>query len=89
MGAWVDARNEYQVRDGGEVTLPEGLRLAFVWTSLDGLRSEGEAFTRFRPQGDATQTYVHLDDDRGREYTIEVSQLLGKPRVEETWTGPR
>jgi hypothetical protein len=59
-----------------------------VWTSLEGLVTEGEARTRFRPQGDATHTYIHLEDENGQETTIEVHPLLGKPEILAGWQGP-
>lgn len=80
---------DYVARPGGEVHLPKGLRLRAVWTSLDGLVTEGEARTRFRPQGDATHTYIHLEDDDGQEYTIEVRPFLGKARLQSGWEGPK
>jgi hypothetical protein len=73
---------------GSDTVLPEGLRLKAVWTSLDGLVTSGEAQTRFRPQGDATHTYIHLEDSDGQEFTIEVRSLLGKPEIRPEWTGP-
>ena len=69
--------------------LPPGLRLQAVWTALDGLVSEGEVRTRLRPQGDATHTYVHLADENGTEFTIEVRPLLGRPEVTPEWVGPK
>lgn len=76
-------------RPGTHVQLPEGLRLRSVWTSLDGLLSDGDVRTRLRPQGDATHTYVHLTDADGTEFTIEVRPLLGRPEVTAEWVGPK
>lgn len=87
VGTWDDEQQAYASRR--EVTLPEGLRFTAIWTSLDGLVSDGLARTRLRPQGDATHTYVHLEEEGGQEYTIEVQPLLGRAQVAEGWTGPR
>jgi hypothetical protein len=80
---------DYVPRPGAEVRLPPTLTLRAVWTSLDGLVEEGEAQTRFRPQGDATHTYIHLEDDEGKEYTIELRPFLGRARLQTGWEGPR
>ncbi len=88
-GVWDDEKKSYVSDVGHETKLPDGLRFRAVWTSLDGLVSEGEARTRFRPQGDATHTYVHLEDQDGQEYTIEVQALLGRAEVKTGWLGPR
>ena len=74
--------------EGREVKLPEGLRFRAIWTSLDGLVTDDVARTRFRPQGDATHTYIHLEEEGGQEYTIEVQSLLGRTRLETGWLGP-
>ncbi|MBI5441328.1 MAG: hypothetical protein HY900_08975 [Deltaproteobacteria bacterium] len=68
--------------------LPEGLRFRSVWTSLDGFVTEDIARTRFRPQGDATHTYIHLEEEGGLEQTIEVQPLLGRARLTQGWAGP-
>ena len=85
---WSPASGAYAPRPGEAVRLPEGLRLRGVWTSLDGLVTEEEARTRFRPQGDATHTYIHLDAE-GEEYTIEVRPFLGRAEVTTGWSGPK
>ncbi|MHB8764802.1 MAG: hypothetical protein ACYDA8_10790 [Deferrisomatales bacterium] len=63
------------------VKFPEGLRLREVETSLDGLVSRDRALTRFVPQGYATPTWVYLEDDQGREFTLVVRPLLGRAEV--------
>ena len=88
VGAWDAELKDYVPETSEETVLPDGLRLKSVWTSLDGLKSEGDARTRFRPQGDATHTYIHLEDDNGQELTIEVRALLGKPEIHTGWSGP-
>ncbi len=65
----------------GRVALPEGLRFLDVETSLDGLVSRGRALTRFVPQGYATPTWVHLEDARGRTYSVVVRPLLGRAEI--------
>lgn len=84
---WSDEQRAYSER-AGQVVLPSGLRFKAVWTPQEGLVSEGEVRTRLRPQGDATHTYVHLEDDDGTQYTIEVRPLIGRPEVTLEWAGP-
>lgn len=80
----------YAPRRGAEVRLPDSLRLRSVWTPLYGrLETEGEPVTRFRPQGDADHTYVHLEDVDGHEYTVEIRPFLGKAKLSDGWEGPR
>lgn len=91
MPAEYDSKSrEYAPRAGAEVRLPESLRLRSVWTPLYGrLETEGAPVTRFRPQGDADHSYLHLEDDGGREYTVEIRPFLGKAKLSDGWDGPR
>jgi len=63
--------------------LPEGLRFRDVETDLSGMErvSDGRALTPFLPQGYAIPTMIHLEDDDGNEYTIEIHPLLGRAEV--------
>lgn len=58
--------------------LPEGLRLREVETTLEGLVREGRALTHFLPQGYATPSWVHLEDEDGNEYTVVIRALPGQ-----------
>jgi hypothetical protein len=63
--------------------LPEGLRFRDVETDLSGMErvSEGRALTPFLPQGYAIPTMIHLADDAGNEYTIQIHPLLGRAEI--------
>ena len=68
-----------------ETKLPEKLILVDVETPLDGRVYEERAMTRFVPQGYATPTWIHLEDDSDREYTVIVNASPGlTPRSETT-----
>lgn len=58
-----------------------------VETTLDGLVSRGRALTRFVPQGHATPTWVHLEDQAGRTYTVVVRPLLGRAEIRDGRVG--
>jgi cell wall assembly regulator SMI1 len=60
------------------VRLPEGLRLREVETTLDGRVARDRALTHFLPQGYATPTWVHLEDDQGNPYTVVIRALPGQ-----------
>ncbi|GAB4277163.1 MAG: hypothetical protein Kow0092_32960 [Deferrisomatales bacterium] len=84
---WDPERNDYSPDVPGLVckggTLPEGLRFRDVETALEGRVTEGRALTRFLPQGFATATWIHLEDDEGAAYTVVVHPLLGRAEVQE------
>ena len=61
--------------------LPQELRFRDVETPLDGVVSDGRALTRFLPQGYATPTLIHLEDDEGAVFTVEVRPVLGRAEV--------
>lgn len=84
-GQWDDEGRDYNPGAEGlpvkETRLPEGLRFQDVETSLDGMVNRGRALTRFLPQGYATPTWVHLEDDRGEQYTVRIHPLLGRVEI--------
>ena len=63
--------------------MPEGANLA-VWTARQTERyTKGEAFIYFFPQGHTEKAQVYVSDDEGDDvYTLLVSPLSGKVRVE-------
>ncbi len=66
-----------------ETVLPEGLRFQDVESVLPGIErvSRGRSYTAFLPQGYASHTLIHLEDDEGQEYTLEVHPLLGRAEI--------
>lgn len=84
-GQWNDELRDYdpeaQQLPVKLTRLPEGLRFQDVETTLDGVVSRGRALTRFLPQGYATPTWVHLEDDDGGQYTVEVHPLMGRAEI--------
>jgi len=45
---------------------------------LEGLVSQGRALTHFLPQGYATPSWVHLEDEDGNEFTVVIRALPGQ-----------
>ncbi len=43
--------------------------------------SRGRALTHFLPQGYATPTWVHLEDDEGNRYTVVIRSLPGQVEI--------
>jgi hypothetical protein len=72
-----------------EIKLPEGLRFVDVETSLEGLVTQERALTRFLPQGWATPTWIHLEDDDERKYTLIVHPLTGRAKIRDGRIGSR
>ncbi len=65
-----------------EVTLPEGLRILDVETTLEGRVADERAMTRFLPQGFSTPTWVHIEDEASDKlYTLVVHPLTGKAEI--------
>lgn len=64
-----------------KVTLPDGLKIVDVETSLDGLVTQERALTRYLPQGWASPTWIHLKDDNDKEYTLIVHPLTGRAKI--------
>ncbi len=50
-------------------------------TSLEGVVSQERALTHFLPQGYATPTWVHLEDEDGGEYTVRVPAFPGPVEI--------
>jgi len=44
---------------------------------------EGRAATLFRQTGFADSTWIHLEDDDGKAFTIIISPLMGKAEISE------
>jgi general secretion pathway protein H len=63
--------------------LPNELRFQDVETAEhnEGIATRGRALTMFVPQGYATPTWVHLQDDAGAQYTVVVHPLLGRAEI--------
>ena len=65
-----------------ERTLPEGLRFKDIETALEGRVSDGVAMTRYVPQGYATPTWIHLEEDDGEtSWTLIVHPLTGRTEI--------
>lgn len=87
-----DETREYEPTEGlplGEVNLPEGLEFVDVETSLDGLITSERALTRYLPQGWATPTWVHLQDDDENLYTLIIHPLTGRAKIRDGRIGMR
>ncbi len=63
--------------------LPEDLRFVDVETAEhnEGKETEGKKLTMFVPQGYATPTWIHIQDDSGALYTVVVHPLLGRAEI--------
>ena len=62
--------------------MPEGLTLVDVETPNDGRVYDGRAMTRFVPQGYATPTWIHLENEKDEvKYTLIVHPLTGRTEI--------
>jgi hypothetical protein len=64
-----------------ETKLLGGIKLVAIETPLDGRITSGIGLIRFLPQGYATPTWIHLEDEEDNDYTLIVNPLLGTTRI--------
>jgi prepilin-type N-terminal cleavage/methylation domain-containing protein len=69
------------------VTLPTDVRIADVFVPGAGSFSEGLVPTRFYPEGYADRSVIHLVDDGGHAYTLEIDPVRGRGEVSEGYRG--
>lgn len=65
----------------GEVKLPDGLKFTDIETALEGRVADEQAMTRFVPQGYATPTWIHVNDEDERDFTLIVNPLTGVTEI--------
>ena len=65
------------------VRLPADVRIADVFVPGAGTFSQGLVPTRFYPEGYADRSVVHLADDGGHAYTLEIDPVRGRGEVSE------
>ncbi len=65
------------------VRLPPAVRIADVFVPGTGTFSEGLVPTRFYPEGYADRSVVHLVDDDGHAYTLQIDPVRGRGEVSE------
>ncbi len=65
------------------VTLPSDVRIADVFVPGTGTFSQGLVPTRFYPEGYADRSVIHLVDDGGHAYTLEIDPVRGRGEVSE------
>ncbi len=63
------------------VTLPSDVRIADVFVPGTGTFSQGLVPTRFYPEGYADRSVIHLVDDGGHAYTLEIDPVRGRGEV--------
>ena len=63
------------------VRLPGSIHFEDIVTQHRGKVYGGEAFTQFFPNGWVEETIIHLEDKRGRHYSLLVMPLTGKVRI--------
>ncbi len=57
--------------------LPDSITIQDIWIKSEGKRWEGDASIAFTPKGYSLPAFIHLADEGGREFTLELSPFLG------------
>lgn len=70
------------------IKLPGGVKFTDVTTAAGGKKVDGETQTQFLPQGFAEYTLVHLQDQAGHQWTVELNPLTGKAKVRDGYYEP-
>jgi prepilin-type N-terminal cleavage/methylation domain-containing protein len=70
------------------VRLPPDVRVADVFVPGTGTFSQGLVPTRFYPEGYADPAVIHLADDGGHAYTVEIDPVRGRGEVFEGYREP-
>jgi type II secretory pathway pseudopilin PulG len=63
--------------------LPKGIRFMDIVTTRDGKVAQGTGFTIVRPNGWVEPTILHVQDVKGRTFSIRLRPLSGMTRLEE------
>ena len=61
--------------------LPEGVQLEDVVILTKGKIQEGEAIIRFFPNGCVDRSLIHLRNEKGEVYTLEINPITGQVRI--------
>ena len=61
--------------------LPEGVQLEDVVILSKGKVQEGEAIIRFFPNGCVDRSLIHLKNEKGKVYTLELNPITGLVRI--------
>jgi prepilin-type N-terminal cleavage/methylation domain-containing protein len=70
------------------VRLPPDVRVADVFVPGTGTLSRGLVPTRFYPEGYADPAVIHLVDDSGHAYTVQIDPVRGRGEVFEGYREP-
>lgn len=66
----------------GKLQLEKGIRVLDVWTEgLDTAQTEGEIYIYFFPGGYAQDALVHLEDEVGRVFSLQLAPMTGRIRL--------
>ena len=63
------------------VRLPPDVRVADIFVPGTGTLSQGVVPTRFYPEGYADPAVIHLVDEGGHAYTVEIDPVRGRGKV--------
>jgi prepilin-type N-terminal cleavage/methylation domain-containing protein len=63
--------------------LPEGMRFVDIVTSRETKVNRGYCFTTVWPTGWIEPTTLHIQDDKGRSYTLLIEPIAGTVRLDE------
>lgn len=75
--------SQFESEDIPRRKLPDGANLA-VWTGHQREKyTKGQAFLYFFPQGNTERAHIYVSSDHGDVYTLVVSALNGRVRVED------
>ncbi len=87
---WVEGQGA-ETADGpqavSEYQPGEGVRLLDLWSRRAGTVSAGEATLLFFPKGYVEQAIIHLEDEGGRRYSLELMPFLGTVELHEGYLG--
>lgn len=87
-GAGVDSQEAFTA-DELALELSPSVRILDVWIQgMDEPVRTGQAYLYFFPHGYTQDALIHLEDEDGRVFTVKVSALTGRTRIENGYVEP-
>jgi len=66
-----------------KILIPDGVKIKDVVVLHEGKVTHGKTFTEFYPNGGLEKTTIHLEDNQGKQLTLQINPLTGRVRVHE------
>ncbi len=66
-------------------SLPENIRITDIWINKKGKEMAGDVSLKFRKEGYAPKSAIHLESEDGREFTIVINPFLPQVKVLENY----